>query len=186
MSLSVSCLYRLSYCKITTQGCITLASQFLPRLPHLKVLDLSENSLRQTGIQRLATYLKNPECKLEILRSVCLLVTCRSRLGFRTSWMIMLGLGLMWVTFVVETPTPSLKDCRVTPEASKALALALILNPSHLKELDLHWNNPGDDPGVEQLAALMKDPRSKLEVLWLEFSFYVYKAKLLEKPLPDP
>ncbi|KAK3547605.1 hypothetical protein QTP86_026294, partial [Hemibagrus guttatus] len=128
---------RLSYCRITPQGCSTLASQLLPRLPHLKVLDLSENSLRQTGIQLLATHLKNPDCKLEILR---------------------------------------LKDCRVTPEGSKALASALILNPSHLKELDLHWNNPGDDPGVEQLADVLKDPRSKLEVLWLSYGVLTEKC----------
>ncbi|MCJ8741428.1 hypothetical protein PDJAM_G00070700 [Pangasius djambal] len=128
---------RLSYCRITPQGCFTLASQLLPRLPHLKVLDLSENSLRQTGIQILATHLKNPECKLEILR---------------------------------------LKDCRVTPEGSKALASALILNPSYLKELDLHWNNPGDDPGVEQLAAVMRDPHSKLEVLWLSYGLLTEKC----------
>ncbi|KAF5896726.1 NACHT, LRR and PYD domains-containing protein 12-like isoform X1, partial [Clarias magur] len=128
---------RLSYCRITPQGCLTLTSQLLPRLPHLKVLDLSENSLRQTGIRVLATYLQNPECKLEILR---------------------------------------LKDCRVTPEGSKALASALMLNPSHLKELDLHWNNPGDDPGVEQLADVMKDPRSKLEVLWLSYGLLTEKC----------
>lgn len=64
---------------------------------------------------------------------------------------------------------PRLKDCRVTPEGSKALASALTFNPSHLKELDLHWNNPGDDPGVEHLAAVMRDPHAKLEALWLEF-----------------
>lgn len=74
-NLSFSCLCSLSYCRITPQGCFTLASQLLPRLPHLKVLDLSENSLRQTGIQSLATHLKNPECKLETLRWVCLVVT---------------------------------------------------------------------------------------------------------------
>lgn len=93
----------------------------------------------------------------------------------------MLELQAMYKYFVVYIPTFRLKDCRVTPEGSKALASALSLNPSHLKELDLHWNNPGDDPGVEQLAEVMRAPQSKLEVLWLEFSSFLHKPKLSHK-----
>ncbi|XP_022532563.2 NACHT, LRR and PYD domains-containing protein 12 isoform X1 [Astyanax mexicanus] len=127
---------RFSYCRITMQGCSILASRLIPKLPHLKELDLSENSLRQAGIQILATLLGNPECKLEILK---------------------------------------LKDCRVTPNGVFALASALRSNPSHLRELDLHWNNPGDE-GVEQLVAVMEDPVCKLEVLWLTYGLLTKKC----------
>lgn len=71
-----------------------------------------------------------------------------------------------------------LKDCRVTPEGIFAITSALQSNPSHLRELDLHWNNPGDD-GVEKLSAVIQHPLSRLETLWYFlfmkcFVIYIY------------
>lgn len=63
---------RLSYCRITTRGCSILKTGLLPNLPNLRVLDLSENSLREAGIKILASYVKHQHCKLEILRSVAI------------------------------------------------------------------------------------------------------------------
>ncbi|KAI7794300.1 putative NACHT [Triplophysa rosa] len=127
---------RLSYCRITPRGCSILQSGLLPNLPNLRVLDLSENSLREAGIKILASYLGNPHCKLEIMR---------------------------------------LKDCRVTPNSSFAIASALQANPYHMRELDLHWNNPGDD-GVEKLSAVIQNPLSKLETLWLSYGLLTEKT----------
>ncbi|KAL0159103.1 hypothetical protein M9458_047179, partial [Cirrhinus mrigala] len=45
-----------------------------------------------------------------------------------------------------------------------ALALALRSNPSHLRELDLNGNKPGDS-GVKLLSDLMGDPGCKLKKL---------------------
>ncbi|KAL0159561.1 hypothetical protein M9458_043286, partial [Cirrhinus mrigala] len=48
-------------------------------------------------------------------------------------------------------------------EGCAALFSALKLN-SHLRELNLSWNKPGDS-GVKLISALLEDPRCKLEKL---------------------
>uniref|UniRef100_A0A3B3XFS7 B30.2/SPRY domain-containing protein n=1 Tax=Poecilia mexicana TaxID=48701 RepID=A0A3B3XFS7_9TELE len=60
-----------------------------------------------------------------------------------------------------------LSGCLITEEGCAALASALTVNPSHLKELDLSFNNPGQ-AGKESLAALLKNPSFKLESLSME------------------
>lgn len=49
-------------------------------------------------------------------------------------------------------------------EGCASLASALRSNPSHLVELDLSYNHPGD-LGVESLSAELKDTHCKLEKL---------------------
>ncbi|KAL1277563.1 hypothetical protein QQF64_024236, partial [Cirrhinus molitorella] len=44
-----------------------------------------------------------------------------------------------------------LSGCMVTEEGCAALASALSLNPSHLRELDLSYNHPGES-GVKLLS----------------------------------
>uniref|UniRef100_A0A671KD69 FISNA domain-containing protein n=1 Tax=Sinocyclocheilus anshuiensis TaxID=1608454 RepID=A0A671KD69_9TELE len=50
-----------------------------------------------------------------------------------------------------------LSDCSITEEGYKALASALRSNPSHLIELNLTGNDPGQS-GVKQLSDLLQDP----------------------------
>ncbi|KAK1803678.1 hypothetical protein P4O66_021082 [Electrophorus voltai] len=58
-----------------------------------------------------------------------------------------------------------LYNCCITDEVCTALASALRSNPSsHLRELNLSYNKPGDS-GVKQLSALLEDPHCKLEKL---------------------
>ncbi|XP_067231610.1 NLR family CARD domain-containing protein 3-like isoform X2 [Chanodichthys erythropterus] len=57
-----------------------------------------------------------------------------------------------------------LRDCGVTDEGCAALASALRSNPSHLRELDLSWNNLRAS-GVKPLSDLKEDPHYKLETL---------------------
>ncbi len=52
-----------------------------------------------------------------------------------------------------------LSDCSVTEEGYKALASALRSNPSHLIELDLTGNDPGQS-GVKQLNDILQDRHS--------------------------
>ncbi|KAJ8250046.1 hypothetical protein COCON_G00232620 [Conger conger] len=49
-----------------------------------------------------------------------------------------------------------LSGCRVTQRGCDSLASALCSNPSHLKELDLRYNHPGDS-GVRALSAAKLD-----------------------------
>ncbi len=57
-----------------------------------------------------------------------------------------------------------LGHCGVTDEGCAALSSALRSNPSHLRELDLHYNNVGD-AGLKMISALKDDPHYKLETL---------------------
>uniref|UniRef100_A0AAY5EZX4 RING-type domain-containing protein n=1 Tax=Electrophorus electricus TaxID=8005 RepID=A0AAY5EZX4_ELEEL len=57
-----------------------------------------------------------------------------------------------------------LSGCLVTGEGCSSLASALSLNPSHLKELDLTYNHPGDS-GMKLLSAILEDPLCKLDTL---------------------
>uniref|UniRef100_A0AAV2M2J5 Uncharacterized protein n=1 Tax=Knipowitschia caucasica TaxID=637954 RepID=A0AAV2M2J5_KNICA len=65
--------------------------------------------------------------------------------------------------------TLSLSGCLVSEEGCASLASALRSNPSHLRELDLSYNHPGDT-GVKLLSALLEDPHCTLHTLRLEHS----------------
>uniref|UniRef100_A0A671RXG4 Uncharacterized protein n=1 Tax=Sinocyclocheilus anshuiensis TaxID=1608454 RepID=A0A671RXG4_9TELE len=59
-----------------------------------------------------------------------------------------------------------LRDCGFTDEGCAALASALRSNPSHLRKLDLNYNNIGDT-GINLLSAGLKDVNCRLEKLML-------------------
>ncbi|XP_048856679.1 stonustoxin subunit beta-like [Brienomyrus brachyistius] len=61
-----------------------------------------------------------------------------------------------------------LSGCRVTEEGCSSLASALRSNPSHLRELDLSYNHPGDSR-VKLLSAVLEDPSCKLEKLNVDY-----------------
>ncbi|XP_029617709.1 NLR family CARD domain-containing protein 3 [Salmo trutta] len=63
--------------------------------------------------------------------------------------------------------TLRLSRCQVTEEGCASLASALRSNPSHLRELDLSYNHPGDS-GVRLLSAELEDPNCRLEKLNVE------------------
>ncbi|XP_065820161.1 tripartite motif-containing protein 16-like [Labrus bergylta] len=60
--------------------------------------------------------------------------------------------------------TLSLSGCLITEEGCSYLASALTANPSHLRELDLSFNHPGDS-GEKFLLAVLEDPLWKLDTL---------------------
>ncbi|XP_053540457.1 NLR family CARD domain-containing protein 3 isoform X4 [Ictalurus punctatus] len=61
-------------------------------------------------------------------------------------------------------------NCRITDEGCAALASALRSNSSsHLRELDLKYNNPGES-GEKLLSDLLKDPHCNLETLHINYN----------------
>ncbi|KAL4009288.1 hypothetical protein ACER0C_003140 [Sarotherodon galilaeus] len=94
-----------------------------------------------------------------------------------------LSTGLKSLCCTLETL--SLSGCLLTEEGCTSLASALSSNPSHLKELDLSYNQPGDS-GLKLLSAGLMDPSWRLDTLrvepagvrWLEPSLRKYSCQL--------
>uniref|UniRef100_A0A3Q3MYS8 NLR family CARD domain-containing protein 3-like n=1 Tax=Mastacembelus armatus TaxID=205130 RepID=A0A3Q3MYS8_9TELE len=63
--------------------------------------------------------------------------------------------------------TLRLSGCLVTEEGCASLASALTSHPSHLRELDLTYNHPGES-GARLLSAGLKDPHWRLDTLRVE------------------
>ena len=61
----------------------------------------------------------------------------------------------------------SLSGCLITEEGCASLASALSSNPSHLRELDLSYNHPGES-GEKLLSAGLEDPHWRLDTLRYE------------------
>ncbi|XP_071319988.1 NLR family CARD domain-containing protein 3-like [Trachinotus anak] len=74
----------------------------------------------------------------------------------------------------------SLSGCLITEKGCDSLASALRSNPSHLRELDLRYNHPGDSGG-KQLSAQLKDPHWKLDTLSIDPSGFQWLTPGLRK-----
>nr|XP_046262975.1 neoverrucotoxin subunit beta-like [Scatophagus argus] len=82
-----------------------------------------------------------------------------------------------------------LSGCLITDEGCVSLASALSSNPSHLRELDLSYNHPGE-LGVKLLSDGLKDPHWKLDSLrvdhggeqWLKPGLRKYACELALDP----
>uniref|UniRef100_A0A674NHX8 B30.2/SPRY domain-containing protein n=1 Tax=Takifugu rubripes TaxID=31033 RepID=A0A674NHX8_TAKRU len=127
-SLSSAQWSALVFCRCLQVSCEALSPVLSASSSSLLELDLSNNDLRDSGLNKLSVGLKSPNCRLEILR---------------------------------------VSGCLITAEGCSSLASALRSNPTHLKELDLSFNHPGDD-GTKQLSAVLEDPELSLEVLRLD------------------
>ncbi|XP_075939194.1 protein NLRC3-like isoform X2 [Anarhichas minor] len=80
--------------------------------------------------------------------------------------------GVKLLSAGLESPhctleTLSLSGCLITEEGCASLVSALSSNPSHLRELDLSYNHPGDS-GVKLLSDGLEDPHWRLETLRVE------------------
>ncbi|XP_070814111.1 NLR family CARD domain-containing protein 3-like [Chaetodon trifascialis] len=80
--------------------------------------------------------------------------------------------GVKLLSAGLESPhcaleTLRLSGCLITVEGCASLASALRSNPSHLRELDLSYNHPGDS-GVKLLSAGLEDPHCRLDTLRVE------------------
>uniref|UniRef100_A0A669E9L2 B30.2/SPRY domain-containing protein n=1 Tax=Oreochromis niloticus TaxID=8128 RepID=A0A669E9L2_ORENI len=175
----------LSGCNLSDNSCEVLFSVLNSQASSLRELDLSNNDLHDSGVKLLSVGVKFPQCKLKMLRlSHCNLLesSCEvlsSVLSFQSSSLTDLDLsnnnlkdsGLKLLSVGVESPnckleTLSLSGCLITEEGCTSLESSLSFNPSHLRELDLSYNHPGDS-GIRLLSAGQKDSTWKLETLRL-------------------
>ncbi|XDV33637.1 hypothetical protein PO909_003969 [Leuciscus waleckii] len=175
---------QLSDCGVTDEGCAALTSALRSNPSHLRELDLTGNKVGDSGVKLLSDLLQDPHCKLEILRlrncgvtdEGCAALT--SALRSNPSHLRKLYLsrnkvgdsGVKLLSDLLQDPHCKLEIlrlwyCGVTDEGCAALTSALRSNPSHLRKLDLSWNNLIDSD-VKLLSDLMVDPHYKLKKLW--------------------
>ncbi|XP_050959599.1 NACHT, LRR and PYD domains-containing protein 12-like [Labeo rohita] len=167
-------------CSITEKQCLILTSALKSNPSHLRDLNLGLNRIKNTGVNHLCNVLKDSHCKLERLRLKCISITdegCAALASAFYSNPRELDLsrnqigdsGVTEISSLLRNPQCTLQilrlsDCSITEEGYKALASALRSNPSHLIELDLTGNDPGQS-GVKELNDLLQDPNCQLKTM---------------------
>ncbi|CAI5638680.1 unnamed protein product [Oreochromis niloticus] len=188
----------LNGCNLSERACGALSSSLQLEDCELRDLDVSNNNVQDSGLTLLFSRLKTTNWKLETLRlSVCNLSersceTLSSLLSSQPSSLRELDLsnndlkdsGVKVLSYGLESlycklEILRLSGCLITEEGCKSLVSAFSLNSSHLKELDLSYNNPGE-AGVKMLEQLRLDTLrvEPAGVRWLTPGLRKYSCQL--------
>ncbi|XP_061582456.1 NLR family CARD domain-containing protein 3-like [Cololabis saira] len=147
----------------------------------LEVFDLKKFSASEEALRRLLPVVKASKKALlsdcNLSEDICPLLS--SVLSSQSSSLTELDLsnndlqdsGLKKLCPGLESPhchleSLRLSGCLISEEGSSSLVSALTSNPSHLRELDLSYNHPGESAG--KLLSRLEDPRWRLETLRVE------------------
>ncbi|KAM4719043.1 NACHT, LRR and PYD domains-containing protein 12-like [Anableps anableps] len=174
-------------CRLTETHCEVVAAALRSNPSHLVQLDLSKNyDLKDSGVKHLCAGLGSSNCRLRTLRLECCSlseISCDylvSALNSNPSYLRELDLsdncklrdsGLEKLCCFLQSPfcklkTLRLKDCSLSQTGCVFLVATLKANPSHLRELDLGYNNL-QDSGVKELCGAFGNQHSRIETLRL-------------------
>ncbi|XP_073801190.1 uncharacterized protein isoform X3 [Danio rerio] len=164
---------RLSDCNFTDQCCEAVSSALQLLNSSLRELDLSNNKLQDSGVKLICAGLQSPNCQINTLRlSGCNLTDqcCEAvssalqssnsplrELDLSNNELQDSGVKLICAGLNCQLNTLRLSGCMVSEEGCAALASALNSNPSHLRELDLSYNHPGE-AGLQLLSDKLQHP----------------------------
>uniref|UniRef100_A0A3P9D6E4 Protein NLRC3 n=1 Tax=Maylandia zebra TaxID=106582 RepID=A0A3P9D6E4_9CICH len=161
----------LSGCNLLERSCEALSSV----LSSMRMVDLSNNNLRDSGVKLLSVGLKSPHCTLEALRlSGCLITeegctSLTSALSSNPSHLRELDLsynhpgpsGMKLLLAGLKDPSWRLDTLRLGLFMAPSLS-----SPSHLTDLDMSGNTL-QDSAVKLLCAGLENPNCRLETLRL-------------------
>ncbi|KAG7333564.1 hypothetical protein KOW79_003699 [Hemibagrus wyckioides] len=153
---------------------------------HLIELDLRGNDPGASGVKLLTDLLQDPDCTLNTLRLLKSpdaeeAYTCLTKM-FSKNPLLHTELDLnnktpedvkvKQLSALLQDPHYRLQKLRlykgdsITDEDCSHVISALVLNPSHLRDLNLNWNKPGES-GLRNLCDFLKNPECKLQTLKL-------------------
>uniref|UniRef100_A0A8C1Y713 NACHT, LRR and PYD domains-containing protein 12-like n=1 Tax=Cyprinus carpio TaxID=7962 RepID=A0A8C1Y713_CYPCA len=176
---------RFAACRLSDQHCKVVALALQSSDSHLRELDLSNNDLRDSGVELLSVGLKSSHCQLSILRLVgcgftgqcceslsSVLQSSNTHLreldlsnnDLQDSGMKLLSDGLKNSNCQLNILRSVI--CNLTGQCCEGLSSALQSSNSCLRELDLS-NNDLKDSGVKLLSVGLKKSYCQLNILRL-------------------